>query len=232
MTSLRPRAAALVLFLALSFSAMAAAPGAPAQWDTLPASLRADLQPFAAGWDALPGEQREALLSNATTWQQLAPDERERRLQRLQDWLALTPAQRARLRQNYLLWQSMGDAERNAVEREQATLIALDPDARRALRAAFDQLPAETRRALLPPPGAPDQALEALARLSFSFVPPAERGVTLDALARLNERERDDLRAISLRLAPWQRETLRRELLAVAPGQRGAWLRERLRQRQ
>lgn len=224
------RAPALALLLA--WPVLATAEPAPApSWASLPEALREHLQPLAPAWDRLPAAQREALLGNAEVWQGLPPDERDRRLQRLQDWLSLTPAQRTRLRQHYLLWQSLDAAARSAVERQQSALAAMDPQARQAQRAEFDRLPAAQRRALLPAPGAPDQALEALARLSFSFVPPGERGVTLEALARLDARERDDLRALSLRLAPWQREMLRRELLAVPAGQRGAWLRERLSQR-
>jgi len=224
------RASALALLLAWPILAAAQSSPAPS-WESLPDALRSDLQPFASTWDALPAEQRAALLANAEVWQGLAPDERDRRLQRLQDWLALTPAQRTRLRQHYLLWQSLDAAERSAAERQQSELAAMDPQARQAQRAEFDRLPASQRRALLPTPGGPDQALEALARLSFSFVPPGERGATLEALAQLNARERDDLRALSLRMAPWQRETLRRELLAVPERERGAWLRERLSQR-
>jgi hypothetical protein len=210
--------------------ALAGALPAAAQsgWDALPAAERALLAPWQSRWNGLESEQRERLLRNTRHWLGLDAAQRAELQTRLAAWNALPPAERARIRERAAAWQGMDEAERAVLRASFTQLRAMAPIEREQMREAFAQVGASERRTLLV---AEDElALVQVAQQAFAFVPPEERGATLDMLRALHAADRTRLAELARRLEPEQRAELRRELLARAPQTRGAYLRQRLQQ--
>lgn len=208
--------------------ALAAALPAAAQsaWESLPEAERALLAPWQGRWDTLDAEQRDRLRRNTRHWLGLDATQRAALQARLAAWDALPPAERARIRERAAAWQRMDEGERASLRASFGRLRAMAPIEREQLREAFAQLGTSERRTLLV--AEDDLALAEVARRAFAFVPPDERGATLDMLRALPEADRTRLGELARRLDAAQRAQLRRELLAQPREARGAYVRQRL----
>lgn len=218
---LEPRTLLTGLLLALAMMPATA-------FQTLAPEERRLLAPLAGAWPGLDAETQQRLRANARHWLALSPEQQQAMLRRMRAWDALPPAERARRRGAYAAWEALSLTERERVRAAAARIAALTPDQGRALRDAFESLPADQRQEwwLGPDIGADFAKLRPL----FAYTPENERPGLLALLRALSPAARADLALLARRLPANQRENLRRDLLAAAPETREALIRERLAQ--